>query len=96
MTPAEIIGICTAIGTVMMTFGRYVMPAILTFLGLRDKEMKKSDALEDRILLLETNHIAHLKEDITDIKAEQYRQREIMVIMGNKITRLETINDVGK
>ena len=82
----QLIAVMVAINGLMMAFGKHIMPIIMAWFGFKDKETKTAE----KVLKLETNHIAHIQEDVKNIRLDIEKVSDEIIKQGNRITRLET------
>ena len=85
MDVAKLITLCASVTGAMMAFGRYVLPALSRMLGFVDKYTE----LQAKVVKLETNHLAHVIDDIKDIKKNQETLFERIAGVENLAARVD-------
>lgn len=81
----QLIALMVAVSGVVVAFGKHIMPILMAYFGFKDKETKTAE----RVFKLETNHIAHIQEDLSEIKKTIREIEKEIDLQGNRITRLE-------
>jgi len=89
----SLIALIVAVSGVVVAVGKHIMPVIMAWIGFKDKETKTADIVEQlkaQTLKLETNHIAHVQEDIKEIQRTLSKIEEKIEGHGNRLVRIET------
>ena len=91
LSTEQLVLLITTISGVIVAFGKHVVPIIMAWFGLKDKETKIIDQLRSNIIKLETNHLAHIQADIEEINKKIDIMSQEQIAQGKKVARLEAI-----
>ena len=86
----QLITVITAISGLMVIFGKHIVPVIMAWFGVMDKENKKIEFMMSKLELLETNHLVHFQSDLNEVKNKLDKIDEKVDKMDNRLSIVET------